>query len=712
MQMIKIPTPDNILYEVMADDKSVVIPPSPSADVTLVNSDTKVEIITIPPSSPGPKGDPFLYEDFTPSQLEALRGPQGEQGIQGEQGPQGEQGIQGIQGVQGERGPKGEKGDKGDKGDQGIQGEQGIQGLQGPQGDRGPVGPQGVQGEKGDKGDQGIQGPQGDRGPRGYQGVQGIQGPKGDTGVTGPQGPQGPRGQTGPQGPQGPKGDAGTVGPQGPRGPKGDKGDTGDQGLAATIAIGSTITGQPGTNASVTNSGTPQNVVLNFTIPKGPKGDPGQAGVVQDVMVSYDNGQTWESAMTGSVAEIIMTGGGGGGGGEINRINKIQKNGVDLPIVNKVVNVTVPTATSELTNDSGFITTWGQANWDESNTSAPDYIQNKPYIPHAVWDDTDDVNFIPASGLQAYTQVYIDNTLNNSFGPAHDSDIEYAINHASLHPDPRTPLVRSRLIDEVGLSSYTYYMNQQIASIYATQASIPTKVSDLTNDTGFITSWGQADWNQTDNTSADYIKNKPILVTPGGIGEGIVEAAHAIESTYASSAGYVELNNVGNADDLKVIEALQGTSGLLRKTAANTWTLDTNQYLTHAPIETISVNGVTQPIVNRNVDLTISSPAGGMTFVRKTYTTSTRSITYNIGSNPVGTLVILNLRNTTSSGYGFYSVTLTTPEGTYIDVGDFLSRADLNPNVFTFDSGSAYQWYSTSGTQGDTYLNGMFLRIS
>jgi hypothetical protein len=43
----------------------------------------------------------------------------------------------------------------------------------------------------------------------------------------------------------------------------------GPPGEAATIAIGSTTTGLPGTNASVTNSGTNNNAILNFVIPSG-----------------------------------------------------------------------------------------------------------------------------------------------------------------------------------------------------------------------------------------------------------------------------------------------------------------------------------------------------------------------------------------------------------------------------------------------------------
>lgn len=50
----------------------------------------------------------------------------------------------------------------------------------------------------------------------------------------------------------------------------------------------------------------------------------------------------------------------------------------------------------------------------------------------------------------------------------------------------------------------------------------------------------------------------------------------------------VDLENVQNADDLKAIEGLTGTSGLLKKTASNTWTLDTSNYATTGNIPTAS----------------------------------------------------------------------------------------------------------------------------
>ena len=49
----------------------------------------------------GPKGDAFTYEDFTPEQLEALKGPKGDTGEQGQKGDTGEQGPKGETGADG-----------------------------------------------------------------------------------------------------------------------------------------------------------------------------------------------------------------------------------------------------------------------------------------------------------------------------------------------------------------------------------------------------------------------------------------------------------------------------------------------------------------------------------------------------------------------------------------------------------------------------------
>ena len=185
----------------------------------------EIDLTTVTPVSgtPAPgivKGDPFLYEDFTPEQLEALRGPKGEPGplTFADFTPEQLEIIRGPQGVKGDTGPRGPQGPQGEKG---ATGSRGATGATGPKGDTGPIGPQGIKGDTGDVGP---------IGPQGKQGIQGIQGVKGDTGATGLQGPiglTGPKGDTGPQGPQGEKGATGARGATGPTGPKGDKGDQG-----------------------------------------------------------------------------------------------------------------------------------------------------------------------------------------------------------------------------------------------------------------------------------------------------------------------------------------------------------------------------------------------------------------------------------------------------------------------------------------------------
>lgn len=153
----------------------------------------------------------------------------------------------------------------------------------------------------------------GDRGPQGIQGVQGIQGPKGDKGDKGDTGPQGPQGIQGPVGEwleiagildntaqlpdpkTSPRNEAylipGTNGNNdlwaivgtdtltwqntGTSGLPGPKGDTGP---VPEIAIGPTITGDPGTKASVEKTGTDEYPIFTFTIPQGPQGEQGIQG--------------------------------------------------------------------------------------------------------------------------------------------------------------------------------------------------------------------------------------------------------------------------------------------------------------------------------------------------------------------------------------------------------------------------------------------------
>ena len=68
--------------------------------------------------------------------------------------------------------------------------------------------------------------------------------------------------------------------------------------ITATISVGSVTTGSAGTDAQVTNSGTAKNAVLNFTIPKGPKGDTVILGEGEEYTLYNVPGQNTDGAMT------------------------------------------------------------------------------------------------------------------------------------------------------------------------------------------------------------------------------------------------------------------------------------------------------------------------------------------------------------------------------------------------------------------------------
>ena len=107
--------------------------------------------------------------------------------------------------------------------------------------------------------------------PQGSEGPQGIKGETGAAGVTGATGATGETGETGATGPMGETGATGETGPTG---------------AAATISIGTVITGEPGTQAEVTNSGDENDAVFDFVIPRGVTGGGGAPEVLATVDTS------------------------------------------------------------------------------------------------------------------------------------------------------------------------------------------------------------------------------------------------------------------------------------------------------------------------------------------------------------------------------------------------------------------------------------------
>lgn len=74
--------------------------------------------------------------------------------------------------------------------------------------------------------------------------------------------------------------------------PKGVKGDPGQDGSTPHFSVGTTTTLSPGSDATVTQTGTDANPVLNFGIPQGVQGNPGTDGVSPTVSTQAITGGT------------------------------------------------------------------------------------------------------------------------------------------------------------------------------------------------------------------------------------------------------------------------------------------------------------------------------------------------------------------------------------------------------------------------------------
>ena len=96
-------------------------------------------------------------------------------------------------------------------------------------------------------------------------------------------------------------------GPTGPKGETGAKGDRGDIG-PATIKVGITETVSELENASVSNSGTEKDVILDFKIPRGEKGEIGPRGLPGEIgrteHIAIDETETIEP---GEPAQVMDT---------------------------------------------------------------------------------------------------------------------------------------------------------------------------------------------------------------------------------------------------------------------------------------------------------------------------------------------------------------------------------------------------------------------
>lgn len=185
---------------------------------------------------------------------------------------------------------------------------------------------------------------------------------------------------------------------------------------------------------------------------------------------------------------------GNGGGGSVEYTGG---HGIDVDNANHIISVDQYEIQDKLTAGNNITITNNvisaadqvQSDWTELDTSSKAYIAHKPTIPTATSDLTNDSNFITASDVPS-SQVQSDWTESDSSDPAYIAHkptlaaVATSGNYSDLSNTPSIPTATSDLQNDSG---------------FITASDIPAQV--------------QSDWTESDTTDPAYIANKPTLAT-------------------------------------------------------------------------------------------------------------------------------------------------------------------------------------------------------
>jgi len=253
----------------------------------------------------------------------------------------------------------------------------------------------------------------------------------------------------------------------------------------------------------------------------------------------------------------------GGGGGDVNVIESITFNGSAVPVdasknaaitysapVTSVngntgaVTISVPTKVSDLTNDSGFITSYTETDpvfsasaaatitsaditaWNEKSTFSGSYndLTDKPTLFSGDYNDLSNKPTIPTvpTNVSAFT-----------------NDAGYITGYTET--DPTVP-------SWAKAASKPSYTASEVGALPDDTPLFSGDYNDLTNKPTIPAEQIQSDWNQTNINSKDFIKNKPTI--PTALSQLSEDSTHRVVSDAEKTTWNNKSNFSGSYNDL------------------------------------------------------------------------------------------------------------------------------------------------------------------
>ena len=302
---------------------------------------------------------------------------------------------------------------------------------------------------------------------------------------------------------------------------------------------------------------------------------------------------------------------------EANIINIVKRNGISLTITDKAVDITVPTKTSELTNNSNFVVD-SSYNHTDNNFSNADKTKLDGIAKDA------DVSAITAITVNGVTQTPTNKAIALTI-PTKTSELtnnsNFVSDSAYVHTDANFTTALKTKLD--ALSTDTNANIIEVVKVNGTALTVtekavnvvvPTKLTDLTNDGNFVTDTA---YNHTDNNYTLAEKNKLSGIAAGA-------EVNAISGVSVNGTALIIANKIANITVPTKISDLTNDGNFVTDasyvhtdanfTAAYKTKLD--GIATGAEVNAISiikVNGTAQPIASKTVSITVPTKTSQLT---------------------------------------------------------------------------------------------------
>ncbi|MBQ0090683.1 MAG: hypothetical protein KBT27_15260 [Prevotellaceae bacterium] len=363
---------------------------------------------------------------------------------------------------------------------------------------------------------------------------------------------------------------------------------------------------------------------------------------------------------------------------EHNTIVGVQRNGVDVSVdsATRKVNITVPTKTSEITNDSGFITTSDIPEGAAASTTSPKMDGTATVGTELAFargdhihpSDTSKVDKVSGKGLSTND---LTTALKNNYDAAYTHS---QANHAPSDAEKNIIVGIQTNGSDVTVNSSTRKVN----------IAIPTKTSDIDNDSGFITI-DDVPEGASASTTAPKMDGVATVGSETAFARG--DHVHPSDTNKVDKVAGKELssNDYTDADKNKLADIDAGAEVNV--------------------IESIKVNGTAQTVTSKAVDITIPTNNNQLTNGAG-YQTSAQVESAITGKGYQTSAQVEAA--ITAKGYA-----TTTEVATAVANADHLKRQKVTgstlPDVATADVNTIYMLPITSATGDNKFTEWMVI---